>query len=294
MEDIIFGIKTNGKFHYIGKYSGGVNSEGRINKSSIGRAYSSDRIREFYVGNPDVEIVNLKKVKPEEWYDEKLLEVVSKYSENHPLVNAQWMLDGKRGYWSDTDGFWKGKTRDKNTLTRLSESKYKKIMEYDEHGEFVRSWDSIKEVATTVFGDYKVKNGSGCSVMYSMLRSSKLETRLRHGRYWFSESELMSEFGLIPKRLKIAAIIASKKARASACRKVIDKTKICAKKFTIIIYNEDQTIKKKYNNAFEASEDLKIPHETIRRYCKSKKNGFSYGEKTKQRHHKYSDQKKGL
>lgn len=291
MEDIIFGIKTKGKFHYIGKYSGGVNSEGRINKSSIGRAYASGKIREFYVGNPDVEIVNLKTVKPEEWYDEKLLEVVSKYSENHPLVNAQWMLDGKRGYWSDTDGFWKGKTRDKNTLARLSESKYKKIIEYDSSGEFIRSWDSIKEVATTVFGDYRVSNGSGCSVMYSMLRSSKIETRFRFNKYWFSESELMSEFGIIPKRLKLQAIIEGKKARASACRKTIDKTKITALRYTVIVNTNGRV--KKYNNAFDASEDLKIPHETIRRWCKDKKKGFSYGEKIRQKF-RVIDQKKGL
>jgi hypothetical protein len=59
--------------------------------------------------NGDTDVVILHQDVNEDWYDKKLKTVVQKHKENHPLLNAQWMLDGKRGRFEGTLGWWYGK-----------------------------------------------------------------------------------------------------------------------------------------------------------------------------------------
>jgi hypothetical protein len=284
MENIIYGLKIDDKYHYIGKYSGKLNKEGKINKSDLCVTYHN-KYRNIFALTENVDITTLS-VADDEWYDEKIKEVVQKYGENNPLQNPQWMLEGKRGYWSDTkgyfngDGYWKGKKRDANTLKQLSESKFKKLVQYDKDGNFVKEWDSIREVAIKVFNDYAVIKGCAKSTLYTILKSGLFKNRFRHGSYWIKSEELMNEFNCIPVRLKIDAIIKSQKKK----HVIINKAD-----YTIMeknIYSVEHTANsetKTYMNAFEASNKLKLSVKMVRYYCRNKINGFCYGKKMKQK-----------
>lgn len=284
MENIIYGLKIDNKFHYIGKYSGKLNKEGKINKSDLCVTYHN-KYRNIFVANQNVDIDTLSIV-DDEWYDKKIKEIVEKYKENNPLQNPQWMLEGKRGYWSDTngffngDGYWKGKKRDANTLTRLSESKYKKLVQYDKDGNLVKEWDSIREVAIKVFNDYAVIKGCAKSTLYSILKSGLVKNRFRHDSYWFKSEELMNEFNCIPVRLKIDAIIKSQKKKHSILNRP-DYTTMEKNIYTVEHTVNGET--KIYMNAYEASEKLKISFRMIRYNCRNKINGFCYGKKLKQK-----------
>lgn len=255
----IYGIKTGDKFHYIGKTNNKLNTNGNINRSDMSMLYLYDKFRNIFNNNEKVEIVPIK-TSDDQWYDQKLKEVVEKYSQNHPLINSQWMLDGKHGYWSD-------KKRDDNTLKRLSESKYIRIVEYDINGNLIKIWDSCKDVGINVFKDYKVVNGSSDSRIYRVIDSAKVQTRLAHGSYWFRESELMKEFGLIPKRIKISAIAEAQKLRKIESRKK-SKTPEFISKYSVIHYNPDMTIKTTYKCSEEAAYMLRKGLNTIRKICR--------------------------
>lgn len=120
---IIYGVKTGDRYHYIGKRYDCRDADGNMRKSDAVYQYVNPKIRNIFE-NQEVVVEPLEIVSEKLWYDAKLAEVVQKYGEKHPLLNSQWMLEGKRGYWQD-------KQRDANTLKRLSESKYIKIVEYD-------------------------------------------------------------------------------------------------------------------------------------------------------------------
>jgi hypothetical protein len=104
------------------------------------------------------------------------------------------MKDGKRSYWE-------GKKKDEHTLNRLSESKFKKVYAYDANGDLTNIYLSIKEAAITIFKDYRVVNGSGCSKIYSVLCKCILKNRFKHNHYWFKEKELLDIFNGIPLKL---------------------------------------------------------------------------------------------
>lgn len=198
---VIYGIKIDDDIHYIGKRINALNKKGNINKSQATYQYNNSKIRDIFTSNPDVNVVPLKVVNEDEWYDEKLQEVLDKHKDKHPLLNAQWMLEGKRG-------FWEGKERDAHTLQRLSESKFKRVVQYDSEGNLVKVWKSGKDAAIHVFKDYVVINGGGDTKLYTVLGATTLKGRCKLNSYWFKEQELIKFFGLLPKKLNLAILYA--------------------------------------------------------------------------------------
>jgi len=283
-KNIIYGVKTGETFHYIGKTSKKVNAKGDLKRSNLQTLYVNKSVRKVFDENAGTNIVPITTVNDDEWFDTKLSEVVKKYGEHNPLVNAQWMLDGKRGIFDGTQGYWIGKTRDSNTLLKLSESKFKKIVQYDVNGYKVKIWDSIKDVATKVFKDYRITNGSGCSSIYPLLGSSKLKTRFRHGSYWFTSDELIAKFTVVPLRLKIEFLTEQERLRSKSVRKKAVKD---YQKISMIIHS-DVSGKQitHYNNIFEASYYLDMSVGMIRRHCRNEiakpMINLKYGEKLNQ------------
>lgn len=270
----IYCIKTGETIHYIGKATCS-NPEGQVNRSDLQYPYRNPGIREVFMGE-SVSVVPIKFVPMNEWYDEKLQEVVDKHKDNHPLQNAQWMLDGKRGYWEGTGGFWEGKTRDPYTLKKLSESKYKGVLEYDLQGNLIKEWNSRKEVATEVFKDYKVVNGSAASLLYSILTSPNPKTRLRHGSYWFSRDE----FNVVPTKLSIP-IMTWKYKRNKPKQRGHD----YHKQFTVEYYVKEK-LYLCFDNAAHAGHVLGMTKDSVRKICnginKGKYFDLRYGPKKRQ------------
>jgi hypothetical protein len=194
----IFGIKKNNEIFYIGKTIQ-YNDDGKMNKSYSSTYYLNDKIRSrIYRSN--VEFVELIETEPCCWYDERNNQVHKHHEIGDKLVNADWMKEGRKSYWH-------GLKRDKHTLKRLSESKYKSIVEYDEKGNLKKIWKSTKEAAIVVLKDYRVVNGSGKSELYSILKYKNPEKRFKHNSYWFKYSELKKWFGQIPKKINIENMI---------------------------------------------------------------------------------------
>ena len=214
----IYAIKTGDTCHYIGKTIR-ENQDGEIKKSMVGRLYSNPELRQVLLNDEDLQIQSLKLVDLKDWYDEKLLEVVEKYRDSHPLKNADWMLEGKRGYWQDTGGYWLGKTRDANTLKQLSASKHRRVVQYDIGGNYVKTWESRKAVGIQILKDYKVINGSAESRIYKVLTTKTVDKRRYANSYWFGEDELQKVFGAVPKKLNYEAIRAAEKQRRKTQRK---------------------------------------------------------------------------
>ena len=120
----ILAVKDNGKVRYIAKSNKNPNKDGVIHKSYLCQLYLFPHLRDVVFQNENISIDVLEEVTAENWYDDKLKQVVDHHkNKGANLLNADWMKEGKRGYWE-------GKTRDENTLQRLSESKYKKILQY--------------------------------------------------------------------------------------------------------------------------------------------------------------------
>lgn len=281
----IYGVRTGDTYHYIGKTSEDVKADGKLNNSDAQRQYHNSDIREIFINNENVEVIPLKTCAQQDWYDEKLDEVVDKYKDEHPLLNAQWMLDGKRGFWEGTQGYWQGKERDAHTLQRLSESKFKKVVQYDKQGNLVKVWESGKEVAEKVFGDYRVVNGAGETSLYDVLNARTLKGRLRYNSYWFWENKLVQHFGVIPNKLNVESIRARERKIISERMKIVNANRVQAgqRKYTVIHYNNDGSIKARYDNTQHAAFKLKISVKNVRRLCKgtlvNHNYNLKYGEK---------------
>jgi len=284
---VIYGVKTGDTYHYIGKTCKEVQVNDVMNNSDAKRQYHSDDIRQVFVNN-STEVVALKTCNENDWYDEKLTEVVDKYKDEHPLLNAQWMLDGKRGFWEGTQGYWQGKTRDANTLQKLSESKYKRVLEYDKQGNLIKVWKSGKAVATEVFGDYVVIKGAGETRLYDVLAARSLKGRLRHGSYWFWEAALVDYFGVVPNKLNIDAIRTEENKRRSARMKELRAARkdLGQRRYTVVRYNKDGSVKATYDNTHHCAYKLKISNKNVQRLCRgaiiNNKYDLRYGEKVTQ------------
>lgn len=288
---IIYGVKVNDRIHYIGKRINAVNARGKINKSEAVYQYSNPKIRNVFTSNSDVNVVPLKVVDELEWYDEKLMEVLNMHKDNHPLLNAQWMLEGKHGFWED-------KKRDAHTLQRLSESKFQKIIQYDCEGNLVKIWKSGKDAAIQVFKDYRIINGGGVSKIYRLVTNTTLKGRFKHDSYWFKEAELLKYFGLLPKKLNLVILYAEERKRRkiaiephckscgetnpenfypnnkSRCKTCIGKKRndrvLAGKKRKCVVwYNQDGSVKETYVNVIHAAYELKTSISTIKRLCQN-------------------------
>lgn len=263
---VIYAVKTGDKCHYIGKTTK-ESAEGNVTKSLISSSYSNQGLVRVFENHEDVVIEPVKVVEKRDWYDEKLLEVVQKHAQHHPLVNAQWMLDGKRG-----PEYWRGKKRDAHTLQRLSESKYKRVVQYDLNGKRIKVWKSGKEVATVVFGDYVVKNGAGSTKLYNVMSSTTLKGRLRYDSYWFREAELLQNFGMVPTKINLDKI---RDAEHQRKRESYNRPKTY-RRYTVIRYDMNGNEICRYKNIFEAGHALKLAPEFVGRICRGSRTPRNY------------------
>lgn len=271
---VIYAVKSGeNTCHYIGKTIN-ENSCGDIVKSSVSRAYTNEALMEVFQSHrEDLVIEPIKRVDASDWYDQKLQEVVNSYKEDHPLLNAQWMLDGKRGYWEGTGGFWEGKTRDPHTLKRLSESKYIKVCQYDDKGVLLKIWDGAKEAAIEVFGDYSLDATHGKSKLYLATRATTMKSSFRLGYYWFRASDMEKQYGLVPKKLNLAEMLANEKERQRLARlNTVRKPTTHTTRATVIQYNEEGEEIQRFDNTSHAAYELKISFVMVQRFCR----GTSY------------------
>ncbi|MFW6243421.1 MAG: NUMOD1 domain-containing DNA-binding protein [bacterium] len=179
-------------------------------------------------------------------------------------------------------GYWLGKKKDQHTLDRLSESKFKKVIQYDMNGNLIKEWPSIKCVAVNVFDDYRIVNGGSKSKIYSLLKNTRLRNKSAFNSYWFLADDLLKMYDdKIPNKLDI------KKINDDYKQKLIESRKgksLYIKCYTIITYNDDG-LYEKFDNINEASEKLKLSTSHIGKCCRHKLklpngNFVKYGEKT--------------
>ena len=276
----IYGVKTGDTFHYIGKtVKESKKDNGELCNSDACYQYFNPAIRNVFLQNADVNVVSIKTVDDDQWFGEKLQEVIKKHQDNNPLLNAQWMLEGKRSYWD-------GKERDAHTLKRLSESKYKRVCQYVVDGpllKLMRIWDSGKEIGLQVFKDYKVVKGAGCTKVYRMLDSRRINSRLKYGSYWFREAELLARYNLIPKKINLQTILAEERQRMAAERKETVHTSIW--RYKIEQLNDKGEVIKTYDNYLHAAYVLRISKYTVQKICRGLHYPLfklQYGERTLQ------------
>ena len=273
---IIYGVKSGDTYHYIGKTIQ-ANKNGEITPSKVQTQYLKPKLREVFLNNV-IEIENLQVVPANEWWDDKLEEVVEKHRADHPMHNAQCMKDGKRGIC-----YWEGKQRDPHTLQRLSESKYKRCVQYNSDGELVKIWDSCKEAAIKVFGDYQIINGSAESKLYKLIKAHKIQNRLSHNSYWFTEEQLKKHFTLVPKRINIDAMAKAQRERVSRAISKGQREKTHSPQYEILKYNLKGKLIRTYPTAKVAGQKLGFSESYVSKLCRkgTRTNSFylTYGEK---------------
>lgn len=271
---LIYGVKSKDKFHYIGKTNKRVDVNGTISKSKIRVQYFNPPLRDIFQNYENVSVEPIILVPDTEWYPEKLREIVD-HADN-PLINAKWMIEGKRGYWQD-------KKRDAHTLLMLSESKYKQFVQYDKRGNLKNFWKSGKEAGIKVFGDYEVKNGSGSTKLYQIVQNHSLKGRFAIDSYWFGLEELIVHFNGIPQKLNLLNMMKTESENRKKRRRVANVTDI--KRYCVERYerNNDELVAI-YTNAEEAAYKLKLGIKTVRCLCTNKTKPakdfiLKYGEK---------------
>jgi hypothetical protein len=272
----IYGVKNGENFNYIGKTVRTASDEGTLKHSDVHYRYTNEKVNSLFGDNTNVSVIKI--VDEDVWYDEKLHEVVEFYNKKHPLVNAQWMCEGKHGYWE-------GKIKDKYTITRLSESKFKRVFQYDSSGKLYKVWRSGKAAATMVFKDYHILKGSACSELYSVLRRSTLKGKFSHGYYWFREEDIKILYPKeIPIQIYLYGIELEQHKKRSATRKhtIVEN----AMRYSVEHYDIEGHIIYSYRNTAHAAYMLKTTISNIQRFCSGARHNdyyiLKYGEKSLQ------------
>ena len=265
---VIYAVKTGDTCHYIGKTIK-ESAEGKITKSLIANTYQNEGLIKVFEDHKDIVIEPLLLVDIKEWYDEKLHEVVQKHKDDHPLVNAQWMLDGKRGI-----EYWRGKKRDAHTLKCLSESKYIRVCQYDKDGVLVRVWKGGKEAAIEVFGDYKLVNNSGKTDLYNAIRAKYVKNKFKMGYYWFREKDLIRYFNLVPTKLNIDAIHQAEQKRKRETRK--KQVNVFTTRYTVQQFNKYDKLIRTFDNTAHCGYELKVSMGFVQRICSGKRSNNNY------------------
>jgi len=184
-------------------------------------------------------------------------------------------------------GYWKGRIRDANTITKLSESKYIKVVQYDEEGNLLKVWDSCKHAAIEIFKDYHIINGSAKSKIYDVLECKLIKNRLAHNSYWFKEKEILTfGFTTIPNKILIDYIYERIKIM-KANRRKSRTLPIFAKRYTVEHYDEYGKFIDIYPNTEIAGQKLNLSMHEIQRHCRGiylhEHFILKYGEKTLQK-----------
>lgn len=290
MKAKIYTLKNNGKVRYIGK-SIRENNNGVLKKSHLSSLYINEKTKEIISHNKNSSIEVIDEVNVEKWYDKKIDYIVDYHKNKHAqLLNSSFMLEGKRGYWQ-------GKKRDQNTLQKLSESKFKPVLQYDKSGNLIKIWNSRKDVAIQIFDDYKIVNGGGVSTIYSLLRSKTIKARFKKGYYWFNLNELIKN--KVPIKINIEQINEyqkndriEKEKQTRIKNGTYGKSGYAVK--PIVQYDLNTNKINEFKSIKHASDLLGISEKTIGRFCthkilKTNVCGYIFEFKEKRHRDKYID-----
>lgn len=196
-------MKNDGNVIYVGKTENGKPT--KLTKSNVSYGYSN-KSKIHNVKYDELEIVQTLD-NNENWFNVKL-NYIQKFKDDNKLLNANYLINNKKVNEKIEGGWWRGKIKDKHTINRLSESKFKEIVSYNEKGENPIIYNSIKQAAIEVFGDYKVINGSACSKLYGLLRNS-IKNRFSNNRYWYYKDEIIEKHGgiinkiIVPRKMVV-------------------------------------------------------------------------------------------
>jgi hypothetical protein len=172
--------------------------------------------------------------------------------------------------------YWQGKKRDKNTIEALSESKFKSCYTYDLNGNFIKKYKSYKECANDLFGDYEIKNGSGNSKIYTIIRNKNPKNRIYNNIYIFKEDFIFNKYNKIPNKIDLEKIFIDYN-KSIPPKKNIRKTK------RVYEINSEYNNKiKKFENIKKCAKYYKISTSSVRRRINNKVKDivkFYYGEK---------------
>jgi len=193
----LFGLKRNDKLVYIGKT---VHFDKKKNEFSRKPIYPIKQRLLSSTPIGKIEIVPIDITTDRKWFDDKLINILY-HKDGNNLKNAKHLLKGKRGVFGEGEGYWVGKKKDRHTIDRLSESKHKSVYQYDQTGKLIKEWKAIKTAATKVIKDYRVTNGSGCSILYGILRKKNFIHRLKDEFFWLKEDEFKYFYPKAPKAL---------------------------------------------------------------------------------------------
>lgn len=188
----IFTLYSDGKPFYIGKTT--VMKDGKVHMSYLGTYHQNQRLKKKVKAAKNFKVKVLARTSNESkvWFNEKLRKHQSYLEQKYKLVNSKNVF-GLNGY-----GYWTGKKRDKHTLKRLEESKFKPIAQFTRDGKFVREWPSAKHAAKH-YRIYNVVDGSGASPIHDSLLS---KSRVWRDWVWYKISELKEIYnGSIPQQL---------------------------------------------------------------------------------------------
>lgn len=275
----LFGLKKNGVLVYIGKTTK-IKENKPISKVAYGPKYRffSEKTRK----KSDFEVEIIDETTQKKWFDDKLINIVY-YKRGNKLKNAKHLLDGRRGFLKKGEGYWLGKEKDAHTLKRLSESKHRRVLQFDQNGVLIKRWDSIKEAAIKVFKDYQVVNGSASSELYKIL-TLRFASRTNSKFFWIKEEDFLHYYPRLQKKISIPNLI--KRELDSLPEKKVSRPKH-KWVYSVEEYNNDGVLKKRHKTTYHAAKHYGVKPNYINKLCKSgRKNGISknffvYGQKIK-------------
>lgn len=273
-EPKIYGVEVDNNLIYVGKTHVG-NINGKLIKSNLQVIYMNNKLNKI-TKNKEIKLIEIKDTDIRNWYKDRNHEAHFRFINGEvKLLNDPWILEGKNGYWE-------GKERDEHTLQRLSESKFKKIVQYDVNGKLIKVWGSGKSIGIEFLKDYVVSDGAGKTKIYLVLKR-KIKNRLFHNSYWFKEEELLKSFSKIPIKLNIGAIIEQEriKSKKNNKYKINSNTKV----FSVRRLSKNKKHLHTYFTAEDAAKRYKVNVNSIRRACRLGQElcGYfwEYGEKQK-------------
>lgn len=188
----IYTLYADNKPFYVGKTEV-LTDDGKIKMTNLGVYYQNRKLYKKVKSAKNFKIRVLVRTSNESkiWFRERLKKHKEYLSKKYKLVNSDKIV-GLVSY-----KYWQGKKRDKNTLKRLEESKYKPIVQYTLDGKFVRQWPSGKHAAKH-YKCYVLENGSGSSPIHGATLSLKKKWK---NWIWYKASELQTKYGNIPQQL---------------------------------------------------------------------------------------------
>ncbi len=186
----IYSIYNDNKPIYVGKTN--ILDEGKIVVKRLPAYLNNKKLSTKIKSAKNIKVRILEKPtdEPKIWYNQKIERLKIHKKNNVDLVNNYNVFGVGEGYWT-------GRKKDKHTLKRLSESKFKPIVQYGRDGKFIKIWPSGRHVGKH-YRDYQVINGSGETPIYDVV-NRKIKTY--KNSYWFRHDALIKEYGVVPKTL---------------------------------------------------------------------------------------------